>query len=68
MAPLEKKAKVPKAERVTYRQESVGIAVLEFVQNLLVEDADVSGADIVPTIVEVRAKAMLHLVCTQRFS
>ncbi|GMF14979.1 unnamed protein product [Phytophthora lilii] len=53
MAPLEKKPKVPKAERVTYRQESVGIAVLEFVQNLLVEDADVSGADIVPTIVEV---------------
>lgn len=53
MAPLEKKPKQPKAERVTYRQESVGIAVLEFVQNLLMEDADVSGADIVPTIVEV---------------
>ena len=53
MSPLEKKPRLPKAERITYRQESVGIAVLEFVQNLLVEDADVSGADIVPTIVEV---------------
>lgn len=52
-SPLQKKPKAPKADRVTYRQESVGIAVLEFVQNLLVEDADVSGVDIVPTIVEV---------------
>ncbi|KAE9037388.1 hypothetical protein PR003_g6861 [Phytophthora rubi] len=62
MAPLEKKPKQPKAERVTYRQESVGIAVLEFVQNLLVEDADVSGADIIPTIVEANVSPDLRRV------
>ncbi|KAG6613526.1 Ribosome-binding factor A [Phytophthora cinnamomi] len=61
-APLEKKPKQPKAERVTYRQESVGIAVLEFVQNLLVEDADVSGADIIPTIVEANVSPDLRRV------
>ncbi|KAG7391311.1 hypothetical protein PHYPSEUDO_005260 [Phytophthora pseudosyringae] len=62
MAPLEKKPKQPKAERVTYRQESVGIAVLEFVQNLLVEDADVSGADIVPTILEANVSPDLRRI------
>ncbi|KAH7476766.1 hypothetical protein PRIC1_002720 [Phytophthora ramorum] len=62
MAPLEKKPKQPKAERVTYRQESVGIAVLEFVQNLLVEDADLSGADVIPTIVEANVSPDLRRV------
>ncbi|CAI5704344.1 unnamed protein product [Peronospora effusa] len=62
MSPLEKKPRLPKAERITYRQESVGIAVLEFVQNLLVEDADVSGADIVPTIVEANVSPDLRRV------
>ncbi|KAG7402369.1 hypothetical protein PHYBOEH_000077 [Phytophthora boehmeriae] len=52
MAPLEKKPKQPKSERISYRQESVGIAVMEYVQNLLYEDADVSGTDIVPQFVE----------------
>ncbi|OWZ24634.1 hypothetical protein PHMEG_000238 [Phytophthora megakarya] len=62
MAPLEKQPKQPKAERVTYRQESVGIAVLEFVQNLLIEDADVSGVDIVPTIIEANVSPDLRRV------
>ncbi|ETO78321.1 hypothetical protein F444_06669 [Phytophthora nicotianae P1976] len=62
MTPLEKKPKQPKAERVTYRQESVGIAVLEFVQNLLIEDADLSGADIVPTIIEANVSPDLRRV------
>ncbi|KAF1794679.1 Ribosome-binding factor A domain [Phytophthora cactorum] len=61
-APLEKKPKQPKAERVTYRQESVGIAVLEFVQNLLIEDADLSGADIVPTIIEANVSPDLRRI------
>ena len=34
----------------------MGIAVLEYVQNLLVGDADASGIDIVPTFVEVRCR------------
>ncbi|EEY69315.1 uncharacterized protein PITG_05538 [Phytophthora infestans T30-4] len=62
MTPLEKKPKQPKAERVTYRQESVGIAVLEFVQNLLVEDADLSGDDVVPTIIEANVSPDLRRV------
>lgn len=62
MAPLEKKPKQPKAERVSHRQESVGIAVLEFVQNLLVEDADMSGVDIVPTIIEANVSPDLRRV------
>ncbi|CAH0479790.1 unnamed protein product [Peronospora belbahrii] len=62
MSPLERKPKLPKAERVTYRQESVGIAVLEYVQNLLVEDADVSGADIVPIFVEASVSPDLRQV------
>ncbi|CAI5732948.1 unnamed protein product [Peronospora destructor] len=62
VSPLKKKPRLPKAERITYRQESVGIAVLEFVQNLLVEDADVSGADIVPTIVEASVSPDLRRV------
>ncbi|KAK1939281.1 hypothetical protein P3T76_008665 [Phytophthora citrophthora] len=62
MTPLEKKPKQPKAERVSHRQESVGIAVLEFVQNLLVEDADMSGVDIVPTIIEANVSPDLRRV------
>ncbi|TDH70591.1 hypothetical protein CCR75_005000 [Bremia lactucae] len=61
-APLEKKVKLQKAERVTYRQESVGIAVLEFVQNLLIEDADLSGADIVPRFVEANVSPDLRRI------
>ncbi|RLN65661.1 hypothetical protein BBJ28_00001821 [Nothophytophthora sp. Chile5] len=53
-APLEKKPKRGNPERVSYRQESVGVAVLEFVQNIFLENADASGTDIVPTFVEVR--------------
>ncbi|KAF4324205.1 hypothetical protein BBO99_00000092 [Phytophthora kernoviae] len=60
--PLEKKLKQPKSERVSYRQESVGIAVMEYVQNLLYEDADVSGADIVPTFVEATVSPDLRRV------
>ncbi|RLN21287.1 hypothetical protein BBJ28_00009135 [Nothophytophthora sp. Chile5] len=56
-APLEKKPKRGNPERVSYRQESVGVAVLEFVQNIFLEDADASGTDIVPTFVEVRPRA-----------
>uniref|UniRef100_A0AAV1UGG3 Ribosome-binding factor A n=1 Tax=Peronospora matthiolae TaxID=2874970 RepID=A0AAV1UGG3_9STRA len=61
-SPLQKKPKLPKADRVTYRQESVGIAVLEYVQNLLVEDADASGIDIVPTFVEANVSPDLRRV------
>ncbi|KAL8000706.1 putative K domain-like, alpha/beta, ribosome-binding factor A domain superfamily [Plasmopara halstedii] len=59
---LEKKEKPSRAERTTYRQESVGIAVLEYVQTLLVEDADLSGANIVPTFVEANVSPDLRKI------
>ncbi|KAI9923131.1 hypothetical protein PsorP6_002070 [Peronosclerospora sorghi] len=61
-APLEKQSKLPKAERVTYRQESVGISVLEYLQNLLVEDADLCGFEIVPALVEANVSPDLRKV------
>ncbi|TMW63155.1 hypothetical protein Poli38472_002096 [Pythium oligandrum] len=51
LAPLEKKKKMD-PERISHRQERVELSVLEFVQDLLVEDADMLETDVFPHLVE----------------
>lgn len=53
-APLEKKPKKVNVDRVSYRQERIELSVVEFVQNLIVQDSDSQSADVVANIVEVR--------------
>lgn len=52
-APLEKKPKKVNVDRVSYRQERVELSVVDFVQNLIVQDSDTHATDVIANIVEV---------------
>lgn len=51
--PLEKNTKKHNAEKASYRQARVELTVLDFVQNLLLEDSDTTGIDVIPSFVDV---------------
>lgn len=52
-APLEKNVK-NNAEKASFRQARVELTVVDFVQNLLLEQSDTMGIDVIPSFVEVR--------------
>ncbi|GAB9470610.1 hypothetical protein Gpo141_00007851 [Globisporangium polare] len=51
-APLEKKPKKINVDRISYRQERVELSVVDFVQNLLLQDSDSNATDVVANIAE----------------
>ncbi|KAJ0408395.1 hypothetical protein P43SY_003121 [Pythium insidiosum] len=62
MAPLEKKEKKVDPERISHRQERVEMTVMDFVQRLLLDDADATESDVFAHIVDASVSPDLRRV------
>ncbi|GLD93218.1 hypothetical protein PINS_up001810 [Pythium insidiosum] len=62
MAPLEKKEKKIDPERISHRQERVEMTVMNFVQQLLLDDADATETDVFAHLVEASVSPDLRRV------